>query len=167
MCHACIRRAGGFTLIELIVAITVLAILLTIGVPSIQKLIKDNRVTSQTNELVALINFARNESIRRNDSITVELTSNANGWSGEVKDPAGAGADPCTATGALRCAEYNQVLLTSGTVTFDFNNRGYVDGFSQVDLAMEHTDCAGNRQRREITILPTGQVSLTDAACSG
>lgn len=160
------RRSGGFTLIELIVAIAVLAILLTIGVPSIQELIKNNRVTSQTNELVAMINFARNESIRRNDSITVELTSAANGWSGEVQDPSGTGADPCTAAGALRCAEYDMVLLTSGSATFTFNNRGYVDGFTQVDIALEHVDCSGDRQRREIAILPTGQVSSTEATCS-
>jgi type IV fimbrial biogenesis protein FimT len=155
----------GFTIIELIVAIAVLAILLTIGVPSIQQLIKNNRVTAQTNELVSMINFARNESIRRNDTVTVNLTKTTNGWSGEVKDPGGTGSDPCTATGALRCADYNGVQLPSGTDTFAFNNRGYVDGFSQVEIVLQHTDCAGDRQRREITILPTGQVSSTDAQC--
>lgn len=161
---------SGFTLMELMIAIAVLAIMATLAVPALTDLIRNNRVTSQSNELVALINFARSESIRRNDSITVELTSNTDGWSGEVKDPTGEGADPCTASGALRCSRYDQVLLTSGLLadgvaTFDFNNRGYVDGFSQVDLVLTHTDCSGKRQRSEITILPTGQVSSTVTAC--
>lgn len=156
---------SGFTLLELMVAITVLGVMATLAVPMITDLIRNNRVISQNNELVAMLSFARNESIRRNDSVTVELTSTANGWSGEVKDPAGTGADPCTATGALRCAEYDQVLLTGDTLTFDFNNRGYVAGFNQIDLVLEHTDCSGSRQRREIIILPTGQISSTETPC--
>ena len=160
------NAVSGFTLLELMIAITVIAITATLAVPAMTDLIRNNRVTSQNNELVAMLAFARNEAIRRNDSITVELVSNVGGWSGEVKDPAGDGADPCTATGALRCAEYDRVLLAGDTLTFDFNNRGYVAGFNQIDLALEHTDCSGNRQRREITILPTGQISSTDTACS-
>lgn len=161
-------RPSGFTVIELIVAISVLAILVTMGIPAIQEMIKNNRATGQSNELVAMINFARNEAIRRNRCVVVELTSTASGWSGVVKDTS---TDPdlaaCTTTDTLRTAEYSSVLLASGTDDFAFNNRGYVDGFTQVDLALEHTDCSGDRQRREIAILPTGQVSSSDAACSG
>lgn len=166
------RPPAGFTILELMVVIAVLAILLTVAVPSIQQLIKNNRVTSQTNELVAMINFARNEAIRRNGTIPVTLNSEAGGWSGEVEDPAGDGADPCTAQGALRCAEYESVLLTqdvdagASSATFSFNNRGYVTGFNEVNIALQHTNCAGERQRREIRILPTGQVSTSDSACS-
>lgn len=159
-------RNQGFTLIELIVAIAVAAILLTVAVPSLTNLIRSNRVTGQTNELVAMINFARNEAIRRNDDIPVVLTSNADGWSGEVRDPAGTGADPCTAQGALRCADYRDVQLTSGSTTFEFNNRGYLSPFSEVNIALEHSDCSGSQQRREIRILPTGQVSSSVVACS-
>lgn len=161
-------RLSGFTVIELIVAISVLAILVTMGIPAIQEMIKNNRVTGQANELVAMINFARNESIRRNRCIVVELTSTAGGWNGVVKDT---DTDPdvasCTTTDTLRTAEYSSVLLASGTDDFAFNNRGYVGGFTSVNITLEHTDCSGDRQRREIAILPTGQVSTNDAACSG
>lgn len=163
-----ITRSSGFTVIELIITITVLAILITMGIPAIQELIKNNRVTSQTNELVALVNLARNESIRRNRCIVVELTSTADGWNGVVKDTdTDPDVEPCTPTDTLRTADYESVLLATGTDDFAFNNRGYVDGFTKVDLALEHTNCSGDRQRREITILPTGQVSSGDAACSG
>lgn len=157
----------GFTLIELIVAIAVAAILMTIAVPSLKNLIRDNRVTGQTNELVAMINFARNEAIRRNDTISVVLTNSADGWSGLVEDPEGDGSASCTAQGALRCADYSDVQLTSGSTNIAFNNRGYLTPFSEINLALEHTDCSGDSQRREIEILPTGQVSSSLAACSG
>jgi len=162
----------GFTLIELIVAIAVAAILLTVAVPSLTDLIRNNRVTGQTNELVAMINFARNEAIRRNGSVDVVLTSEADGWGGEVEDPLGSGADPCTAQGALRCADYSDVLLTQdidgsvSSVTLTFNNRGYLDPFSEVNIALQHTDCSGTKQRREIRILPTGQVSSSVESCA-
>lgn len=172
MKYAIKQKNTGFTIIELIVALAVLAILLTVGVPSVQELIKNNRVTGQTNELVAMINFARNEAIRRNSSVPVVLTSETDGWSGEVKDPSGTGSDPCTAMGALRCAEYNRVALTQDidgsldTVTLEFNNRGYLTPFEEVNIGLEHENCSSERQRRVIKILPTGQLSSEEAACS-
>lgn len=155
----------GFTLIELIVAIAVAAILLTVAVPSLTKLIRDNRVASQTNELVALINLARNEAIRRNKSIDVDLISETDGWGAEVRTPDGAeDSEECT-VGVLRCTDYNDVLLTAPN-SLTFNNRGYLAPFSPVSIALQHTDCSGDRQRREIDILPTGQVSANNAACT-
>lgn len=161
-----VSKVRGFTLIELIVAIAVAAILLTVAVPSLTKLIRDNRVTSQTNELVSLINLARNEAIRRNKSIDVDLISNADGWAAEVRAPDGADdSEECT-VGVLRCAEYNDVTLTAPD-TITFNSRGYLSPFNGESLSLEHSGCSGDRQRREITILATGQVSSNSAACSG
>lgn len=158
----------GFTLIELIVAIAVAAILLTVAVPSLTNLIRNNRVTGQANELVAIVNFARNEAIRRNDSIDVDLTASGSGWSAEVRSPDGAVDSVNCTVGVLRCADYNEVSLASGSTSFTFNNRGYLSDFAGgvVTIALEHADCSGDRQRREIEIRPTGQLTTSNAACS-
>jgi type IV fimbrial biogenesis protein FimT len=65
------RRTSGFTLIELMITITVASVLLAIAVPSFNGMIVSNRVSTQANEFVAAINFARSEAIKRNTSMTM------------------------------------------------------------------------------------------------
>lgn len=60
------NRLRGFTLVELMVALAVLAILLAIGVPSFRQLIETNRAASQVNELIGALHTARSEAVRRN-----------------------------------------------------------------------------------------------------
>ena len=61
----------GFTLIELIITITILAILLTVAIPSFRALIINNRITTQANDFVSDISYARAEAVRRNTRVTV------------------------------------------------------------------------------------------------
>lgn len=160
------RVSAGFTVIELMVTIAVMAILVTIGIPAIQELIKNNRVTAQANELTAMINFARNEALRRNDSIPVELSQETNGWSGEVRSPDDLeNTEGCT-VGVLRCISYDRLQL-SADVDLTFNNRGYLTPFNQgnVTFALEHESCTGVRQRRLIRIRPSGQVEGCTVGC--
>lgn len=72
---------NGFTLIELMVAVSVLAIVLGIGVPGFQELIQNNRITTQANEFVAALNFARSEAIKRGIRITLCRSSDGSNCS--------------------------------------------------------------------------------------
>ncbi|GIX23449.1 MULTISPECIES: GspH/FimT family pseudopilin [Caldimonas] len=71
-------KASGFTLVELMVALAVLAILLGLGVPSFRAMIESNRATSQTNEVLGALHAARAEAIRRN--ATHRFCSDNSGW---------------------------------------------------------------------------------------
>lgn len=73
-----LRRQAGFTLIELMVALAVLAIVLGIGVPSFQNIMERNRAASQTNELLGALQATRSEAIRRN--ATHRFCSSTTGW---------------------------------------------------------------------------------------
>ncbi len=48
-----LRRARGFTLIELMITIVIASILLAIGVPSMRNMIHQNRLSGSVNEFVA------------------------------------------------------------------------------------------------------------------
>lgn len=160
--------AIGVTLIELLVAILIVAILATIGIPNFQQTIRNNRVTSQSNELVALLSYAKSEAIRRSEDVTVQLSDDGNVWTALVEDPVGTATVPGCSTGVLRCAEYRSVRLEDpGELTF--NNRGYttdtVSGWDARTVYLEHDACTGLRQRRRIDILPTGQINSCNLAC--
>lgn len=75
-------RQAGFTLIELMVTIAVLAIVMAIAIPNFRGLINSNRLTTQANELVATLQYARSEAVRANGRVTVCPTSDGSTCSG-------------------------------------------------------------------------------------
>lgn len=59
------------TLVELMVALAVLGILLSVAIPSFQGFIRNNRLTSVANELASAFSLARSEAVRRGQQVTV------------------------------------------------------------------------------------------------
>ncbi|MFT3756866.1 MAG: GspH/FimT family pseudopilin [Pseudoxanthomonas sp.] len=62
---------AGFTLLELMITLAVLAILVALAAPSFQNTLRSNRVATATNELLASLNLARTEAIRSTNSAGV------------------------------------------------------------------------------------------------
>ena len=75
-------RTRGFTLVELMVTIAVLAIVLAIGVPSFAGMTNRNRLTAAANELVGTLQTAKMEAIRRNARVVICPTANGTSCSG-------------------------------------------------------------------------------------
>lgn len=65
------RKARGFTLVELMVTLLVLAVLLGLAVPSFRDAALSSRLTGYANDLVASVQVARSEAIKRNASVTL------------------------------------------------------------------------------------------------
>ena len=76
------RRPGGFSLVELMVTITVMAILLAIAVPSFRDVIHRNHVSSSSNELLASLAYARTEAITRSQLVSMCPSSSGTSCAG-------------------------------------------------------------------------------------
>ena len=61
----------GFTLIEVLVVMTISAILLAVGVPMFQSTIASMRASEGANSLVASLELARTEALRRGTTVSV------------------------------------------------------------------------------------------------
>lgn len=72
----------GFTLIELVVTMTVAAILLTVAVPSLRTAIQNGRITTQVNDLIADFSYARSEAIKRRENVVVCQSTNGTSCTG-------------------------------------------------------------------------------------
>ncbi len=69
-CNASGRGQRGFTLMELMLSITVLGILTAVAVPSFTLMTNKNRLAGESNELLSGIQYARVEAIRTNAKVT-------------------------------------------------------------------------------------------------
>jgi type IV fimbrial biogenesis protein FimT len=85
------RRSSGFSLIELIVTIVVLGVLLALAFPSFTALMNRNRLSGASNELIAGMQSARSEAIRRNRNVTLcnssdgaTCSTTAGAWTGWI-----------------------------------------------------------------------------------
>jgi type IV fimbrial biogenesis protein FimT len=100
------KRQGqtGFTLTELMVVITVVAILLSIGVPSYRYLSNSYRVAAEVNGLLGDAQFARSEAIKEGQPVIV-----------------------CTSLNAQTCATNLTTWQVGWIVCVDLNNNGTCD----------------------------------------
>ena len=85
--HGIAQRSGrrvlrGFTLVELMVTISIMAILMMIAVPSFNEVTLSSKLTALANNFVASAQFARSEAIKRNATVTLSEASGGwqNGW---------------------------------------------------------------------------------------
>ncbi len=74
------QRQSGFTLVELMITLAVMAIIASVAIPGFQAIITTNRLASQANDLVAALNYARSEAVKRRQTVTV-TSNDGNNWS--------------------------------------------------------------------------------------
>lgn len=65
------RDCRGFSLIELLIALAISAVLLGLAIPSFAGLMRDTRLTTVVNELHAAIFYTRSEAIKRGRRVTI------------------------------------------------------------------------------------------------
>ncbi len=79
------EKNKGFTLLELMVTLAVLAILIGIAAPSFSSIIKERKLVHATEELRSQLLFAKGEAVKQNADVTFFFSS-TNGWCAGVTD---------------------------------------------------------------------------------
>lgn len=78
------KRQAGFTITELLVVLTIVAILLAIGVPSYRYISNRSRMSSEINGLLGDVQYARAEAIKEGQTVSLCVSSDGTTCSGST-----------------------------------------------------------------------------------
>jgi type IV fimbrial biogenesis protein FimT len=173
------QRARGFTLGEMLTAIAVIAISLSLAVPSYQNVVRNNRRATAINQLVSTLHMARSEAVTRNAQVTICMSSDGatcsdGGWhKGWIFFP---DADQD------RQVDDGETILGAGPAMRDLtvdsdefatflayrpNGRIMVDEAGDNTGAFTFCDQRGAAYARVVIINPTGQARLSEHMADG
>lgn len=174
--------SSGFTLIELIVSMVIVAILLALAAPSFRNMILDSRRSSVANELMATLQLARIEALKlsrdafvcptvdTNPSDGVTCSNVATNWSkawAVVQDVNGDG-DRDDAGDVLKYQSNESDGLdirVNGITNATFRYRPFQVGMQGGTIAL--CDPRGGNHRRSIVVSDTGRPRVQAGAPAG
>lgn len=165
------QTAKGFTIIELLVALTIAAVMMAFALPAFNDFTVQRQMTANVNQFVSAISYARSEATRLGGDVSlqsVDAADNGNEWGPGFCVTAG---DPGNCNAPLR------VFALEGTVTLnalgaDLNNEPTMTfnsrGMLQDDLAGTLNLCgvdADDDPGREVRINALGRTHVERFVC--
>lgn len=157
---------SGFSLLELMVTLGIAAVMSAIAVPSMANLIRDARLSSQTDLLVRSINEARMEAVKRrtNFKLCPSTTPNtATACSTSAGDWVSGWVVIEGANISQRIPGKTGVTITSAATAVEF-----VGTLGTPTAASSFTVCASGRKQQTVNISASGHVDkrIDSTVCS-
>ncbi len=167
------RKVSGFTLIELMVTVAVLAILVAIALPSFKNMIRSGRIATTTNEMLASLSFARVEAIKNAHGAGVCASTAGSSCDGEDwgsgwliwADSNGNGAFDAGEDVLRFSAMTPQIQGAEDDLVVSFDGRGRRRSLAAQAIVLRPEECDGQELQRTISINQTGQTKVARGAC--
>ena len=120
----------GFTIVELMTTLAIVAIMAAIAAPSFKNLIANNRLAAFSNDMISSLSAARNEAISTRQSVAIQPNSGnwTNGWA-VIVDSNSDGLFNASDVTVKTVEAYNSTLSESGASPSNlvFNSKGSRD----------------------------------------
>ncbi|TVP55395.1 MAG: prepilin-type N-terminal cleavage/methylation domain-containing protein [Halomonadaceae bacterium] len=146
------RYARGFTLVELMIVVLLVAVVAAIAVPNFRQLVENNRISAGTNSIVSTLSYARSEALRQGRRVTVDARVDG-AWAQGLAVSQG--------TNLLRVSEPmgNGIAVTGNSLAFRGN--GLATGVATFRICG-----SGNLPGREVSVTEGGRVQTREVSCN-
>lgn len=160
--------ARGFTMVELMVTLVVLAVLLAVAAPGMSTFVSTSRLRATQGELVSALTLARSEATKRGAPVVVEALSPVTGreFSAGWRVFVDANDNGVYDTGEVLIRNYPSVPgsqrfgTVSGVTTAAFTSRGFLKSGAAVDFRL--CGQAGQTAGYRILLEPIGLADVSE-----
>ena len=151
-------RSKGFSLIELLVTVSLVGILAAIAIPNFTGTIENNKAETELSDLQRALNYARLEAINRGVTIRISPVNGAD-WTTELQIYAvsDAAKQPRPVLRTVPPVSSGGALVAGGVAAIDFNNLG---GLNAPVAAVEMTYTRGAAKKGIVKISLTGRITV-------
>lgn len=171
------HRIRGFTVIELMVTIGVVAIVLALGLPNFQQAIRSNRVATSANEMLAALSLARSEAMR--SPLGGHVCASTNGtscggswgdgwivWTDRNKNNTPQSDEVLRYVSSPRQVTVSATSASGSANEFTFDLRGRIQDGGLRRFTLQPSECShGATQVRVINLAATGQTRMERQSC--
>lgn len=161
---------AGFTIIEMLIAIVITGILLSVAIPSYQDFVKNSCLSTTSVSLTTAFQMARSEAVKRKRDVNVVAVSSGgtaswdNGW--QVQDSSGNTVlrrfykDSCDNTTISETDSGTNDSVDNDT-SFTYSSTGFIDGAATLSICDDRENNETATAGKQVSISTTGRPKTT------